>query len=177
MRKRSREITVSKSFRAINKIVLSDRICRIVRLVIGFVFIYAGLIKLTDPATFAKLISQYDILPDIMLAPFAIALPAIEFLAGLGLVFNLRGSLAVIFVLLLLFSSVIGYGIFNNLNIDCGCLSLEEIKGLSSLKQAFYRDLVMTGAVLFLFLQRSYSPSWSRRSNTFTKNNKKEELR
>jgi uncharacterized membrane protein YphA (DoxX/SURF4 family) len=148
---------VSKSFTAIKKLVLSDQICRIVRLVIGSVFIYAGFIKLTDPAAFAKLIAQYDILPDILLAPFAIGLPLLEFLAGLGLLFNLKDSLAVIFILLVLFSSVLGYGIFNNLNIDCGCLSLEEVKGLSSLKHAFYRDLVMIGVVLFLILQRSFS--------------------
>lgn len=176
MRKIYRGIAMSKSFTAIKKIVMSNRICRIVRLVIGFVFIYAGFIKLTDPGAFARLISQYDILPDMLLLPFAIGLPLLEFLAGLGLVFNLRGSLAVILILLVLFSSVLGYGIFNNLNIDCGCLSLEEIKGLSNLKQAFYRDLVMTGAVLFLFLQRSYILYRSRRRGTFIKNDQKEGL-
>jgi uncharacterized membrane protein YphA (DoxX/SURF4 family) len=157
------EIAVTKSLTAIRKVVLSDRLCRIVSLLIGFVFIYAGAVKLTDPEAFARLIAQYDILPDTLLVPFAIGLPLLEFLAGCGLVFRLRSSLVVILILLVLFSSVLGYGIFNNLNIDCGCFSLEEVKGLSSLKQALYRDVVMIGAVLFLFLQRSWRLKRSRK--------------
>ena len=163
---------MSESCTITKRVVLSDQICCIARLIIGFIFIYAGFIKLTDPQAFARLISQYDILPDVMLVPFAVGLPLLEFLAGLGLVFNLRGSLAAVLILLLIFSSVVGYGILNNLKIDCGCLSLDEIRGLSSLKQAFYRDMVMIAAVLFLFIQRLRSRSWDRRM----KNNKKEEV-
>lgn len=51
------------------------------RVVLGTVFVYAGFIKLIDPKAFAVSISQYDIVPQILLAPVAIGLPALELLA------------------------------------------------------------------------------------------------
>ena len=164
---------MSGAFTTINKVVASYRVRRLLELVIGFAFVYAGIVKLTDPAAFARLISEYSILPDILLLPFAVGLPLLEFLAGLGLALNRRGSLAVILGLLVLFSSVLGYGIFHNLDIDCGCFSIEEIKGVNSLKQAFYRDLAMAGAVFLLFIQRSRRLSGNPQNDTPAKNNKK----
>ena len=87
--------------------------------------------------------------------PFAIGLPALEFLAGLGLILNMRGSLAVIFSLLVVFVGVLGYGILKDLNVDCGCFSPSEITGQNNLRQAFYRDLFMIAGVLLLFFSRS----------------------
>lgn len=128
----------------------------IVKLSIGFIFAYAGFVKLLEPKAFAKIISQYDIVPDIFLPYFAIGLPAIELIAGLGLIFNLRGSLYITFFLLALFLFVLGYGIFNNMNVDCGCFSEEEISGINSLKKAFYRDIIMMFGVIFIFSFKKY---------------------
>jgi uncharacterized membrane protein YphA (DoxX/SURF4 family) len=138
----------------IKKILLSPKLDLIVRLVIGSVFIYAGFIKLIDPKAFAKLISQYDIVPDSLLPVVAIGLPAVEFLAGLGLVLNIRGSLAVIFNLLVVFIMVLGYGIFNDMNIDCGCFSTEEINAHNSQKQALFRDFFMIAAACYLYVYK-----------------------
>ena len=138
----------------IKKILLSPKFDLIIRLVIGSVFIYAGFIKLIDPKAFAKIISQYDIVPDILLPAVAIGLPAAEFLAGLGLVLNIRGSLAVIFNLLVIFIMILGYGIFNNMDIDCGCFSTEEINARNSLKQALFRDLFMIVAACYLYVYK-----------------------
>ncbi|MFA4919756.1 MAG: MauE/DoxX family redox-associated membrane protein [Thermodesulfovibrionales bacterium] len=127
------------------------------RVVLGAVFVYAGFIKLIDPKAFAVSISRYDIVPQILLAPVAIGLPALEFLAGLGLIINIRGSLTVIFSLLFLFVSVLGYGILNNLNIDCGCFSEEDIKGFNSLRIAFYRDLIMIAIASCIYAYRRFT--------------------
>jgi uncharacterized membrane protein YphA (DoxX/SURF4 family) len=121
---------------------------------IGGVFCYAGMVKLMDPKSFAKIISQYDLIPEVLLAPVAIGLPIFEVLAGLGLILNIRGSLTAIFSMLVLFVFVLWYGILNDLSIDCGCFTPEEIAGHDNLKRAFYRDLWMIGAVLFMYLQR-----------------------
>jgi len=40
----------------------------------------------------------------------------------------------------------------NNLSIDCGCFSPEELKSYTSLWYAFYRDLVMIAAVIYLYV-------------------------
>ncbi len=127
---------------------------RIIRFALGSVFIYAGFIKLLDPKTFAKVISQYDLIPESLLAPVAVGLPLIEFLAGLGLILNIRGSLSVIFSMLILFVFVLWYGILKDLSIDCGCFTPEEITGHNSLKKAFYRDLLMIGAVFYMYIHR-----------------------
>jgi len=142
------------------RVVTSRRLSFVIRFALGFVFIYAGITKLTDPKAFARIISLYDIVPESLLPIIAVGLPAVEFLAGLGLIFNIRGSLSAIFVLLMMFITVLGYGILNDLNIDCGCFSQEEINQQNSLKAAFYRDLILTGGAFFLFLSTSRRP-WS----------------
>lgn len=136
------------------KMLLSPWFYRIVRFALGSVFIYAGIIKLLDPKAFAKLISHYDLVPESLLVPVAIGLPVVEFLAGLGLIFAIRGSLSLIFGLLIMFVFVLWYGILRHLDIDCGCFSSAELKSHAGLWHAFYRDLVMIAAVLYLYLLR-----------------------
>ena len=139
----------------LKKIIQSPWTYRVIRFILGSIFVYAGFIKLIDPKAFARVISQYNIVPDFLLAPLAVGLPAIEFLAGLGLILNIRGSLAVIFGLLVVFTAVLGYGILNDLNVDCGCFSPAEITSQNNLRQAFYRDLFLIGGAFLLFLSRS----------------------
>jgi len=136
------------------KILLSPWLHHISRFTLGSIFVYSGFIKLIDPKAFARAISHYDLLPESLLAPVAIGLPALEFLAGLGLIFAVRGSLSIIFSLLIMFVIVLWYGILSNLDIDCGCFSPEELKNQAGLWYAFYRDLVMIVAVLYLYLYR-----------------------
>ncbi len=148
---------VELSLHLFTKIMKSRGLNLCVRLCLGSIFIYAGLIKLIDPKAFARVISLYDIVPESFLPFIAVGLPAIEFLSGLGLIFNLRGSLTAIFSLLVVFTVVLGYGVLSNLNIDCGCFSPEEITQQNSLKTAFYRDLVLIGGAFFLYLSKLYS--------------------
>lgn len=143
----------------IKKIVASAWFRLFVRFALGSVFVYAGFVKLIDPKAFAKVISLYDIVPESLLPVISIGLPALEVLAGLGLIFNIRGSLSLIFVLLLMFCAVLGYGMFNNLDIDCGCFTQDDINQQNNLKLAFYRDLAMIAAVCFLFLSKLYRPA------------------
>jgi uncharacterized membrane protein YphA (DoxX/SURF4 family) len=136
----------------LKKIVLSPWISYFIRFSIGSIFLYAGLVKLLDPKAFAKVISQYDLIPESLLPQVAIGLPVLEVLAGFGLVFAIRGSLGVIFGLLTLFVFVLWYGILRHLDIDCGCFSQDELKSHASLWNAFYRDLVMIAAVVYLYI-------------------------
>lgn len=56
---------------------------RFIQISLGLVFLYAGLTKLWDPKAFARIISQYDLLPEPFLPVAAIGLPVLELLAGL----------------------------------------------------------------------------------------------
>jgi uncharacterized membrane protein YphA (DoxX/SURF4 family) len=109
--------------------------------VLACVFIYAGLTKLWAPRTFARLISAYDLVPDPLLAPVAIGLPIVEVVAGVGLLWGIRGSLETLVGLIILFLGVLGYAIFKNMDVDCGCFSPEELHARDTLRLSFFRDL------------------------------------
>ena len=131
---------------------------RIIRFGLSAIFIYAGVIKLFDPKGFARIISSYDIVPEALLPVVAIGLPLLETVAGIGLLFDIRGSLAVISLLLGLFVCILGYGILNDLSVDCGCFGIEELTQQNTLRHAFWRDLFLAGIILpYLYLSR-----WSR---------------
>jgi uncharacterized membrane protein YphA (DoxX/SURF4 family) len=127
---------------------------RIVRWGLALVFLYAGTVKLLDPKAFARSISQYDLAPDFLLPVLAVGFPLLEILGAVGLIFAIRGSLSLIFGLLLLFAAVLWYGILKDLHIDCGCFSPEELQAQAGLWQAFYRDLIMIAAAIFLYISR-----------------------
>jgi uncharacterized membrane protein YphA (DoxX/SURF4 family) len=151
------KLQLEKTYRALVKIILSIWLQRFIRFALGAVFVYSGFIKLMDPKAFARVISLYDLIPESLLAPVAIGLPALELLAGLGLIFVIQGSLSIIFGLLITFVIVLWYGILNNLNIDCGCFSPEEIKSYTSLRHALYRDTVMIAAAIYLYVSHFVS--------------------
>ena len=141
----------------------------LIRIGLGMVFVYAGITKLMDPKAFARIISQYDLLPEPFLPIAAIGLPLLELLAGIGVIFSIRGSLSLVFTLLIFFITILWYGILKDLNVDCGCFSGEELKGQAGLWGAFYRDLIMTGASISLFFLRWIQldhklvyPSWAK---------------
>jgi uncharacterized membrane protein YphA (DoxX/SURF4 family) len=136
------------------------------RLGLGIVFIYAGVVKLSAPKAFARIISQYDLIPDSLLPLAAIGLPTLEVLAGIGVILAVRGSLSLLFSLLVFFVIILWYGILSNLDVDCGCFSAEDLKSQAGLWQAFYRDWIMIGAALFLYLSR-WLQSGSKRNLPF----------
>ncbi len=128
------------------------------RLSLACIFIYAGFIKLLDPRAFAHAIAQYDLIPEGLLPLVAVGLPALELLAGLGLIDEVRGSLTVIAVLLLIFLAILGYAVGQNLDIDCGCFTADELDAQHHVTTAFRRDLVMIAATLYLYWRRRSRP-------------------
>ena len=115
---------------------------------------YSGVIKLLDVKGFANMVSRYGLVPDPLLAPVAIGLPVIEVLAGVGLLFEIPGTLTAISGMLVMFIGILWYGVLKDLDIDCGCFSTEELKGQDSLRQALYRDFVMVAVCCYLYVYR-----------------------
>jgi hypothetical protein len=128
---------------------------RMVRIGLAALFIYGGVIKLIDPRAFARTISGYDLVPEMLLPAVAVGLPIIEAVAGIGLLLDIRGSLTAIASLLGLFVLVLGYGITLDINVDCGCFGAEDLDKRASLVRAFWRDVVLGGLVVpYLYLSR-----------------------
>lgn len=126
----------------------------LLRLALGCLFVYAGLIKLLDPRAFAHAIAQFDLAPDQLLPVLAVGLPVLELLAGAGLILARRGSLTAIAILLGLFLLALSYAVLMEMDIDCGCFTVEEVNARTSVKTALVRDLFMAAALGFLFWWR-----------------------
>jgi len=95
----------------------------IVRVVLGGLFIFAGITKIYDPATFATELDRYQLLPWKICVAAAHYLPWVEFLSGLCLFLKAfeRGALLLITLLLSVFTLALASALVRGLNIDCGC--------------------------------------------------------
>ncbi len=102
-----------------------------VRLVLGTVFLSAGITKIVDPAGFALAVYNYHILPAWLVNLAAVTLPWIEVVAGVCLVLGLwvPGSALVVSVLLLAFTTALGFNMYRGLDITCGCFSTSPGSG------------------------------------------------
>lgn len=95
------------------------------RLVLGGLFIYASLDKIAHPEDFAKIISNYQLLPQFLINIFAVVLPWVEMISGLLLIFGrfTRSAAIVLSGLLLVFMVAIGISTIRGLDVSCGCFS------------------------------------------------------
>jgi len=128
-----------------------------IRWALAAVFLYSGVVKLADPQSFATVIAGFGLLPKALLFPVALLLPLLEVVAGIGLLFAVRGSLATVAGMLVLFMVVLAYGISLGLDIDCGCFGPEDPEqAYKSLRTAFIRDAAMLAAVVFVYWSRGW---------------------
>ena len=96
----------------------------LLRIFIGGVFILSGISKLLDIPAFAKVVHEFDILPDLLITPFSVALPIVELAAGLLVVLGLFVRPALIFIMMMLvaFIAVIIPNLGGeNVISECGC--------------------------------------------------------
>ena len=96
----------------------------LLRIFIGGVFILSGISKLLDIPAFAKVVHEFDILPDLLVTPFSVALPIVELAAGLLVVLGLFVRPALIFIMMMLvaFIAVIIPNLGGeNVISECGC--------------------------------------------------------
>ena len=72
------------------KILHNDYIHLAVRLIMGVLFIYAGVGKIIDPLGFAASIFNYKLLPEAIVGIVAVVIPWLETVAGTALIHNLE---------------------------------------------------------------------------------------
>ncbi|MFC1822784.1 MauE/DoxX family redox-associated membrane protein [Thermodesulfobacteriota bacterium] len=140
----------------IQKLIMSNWAYRVIRWFLVLVFMYAGMSKLFDPQSLAVVIESYDLVPESGIMPITFILPALEVLAAVGLLFDVRGSLTAISGLLFLFMIILTYGIWMGLDVDCGCFGPDdpEAEAFSGLRTALYRDMVMLAGIFYLYFLR-----------------------
>lgn len=109
----------------LKKILYNDYINLIFRIIPGFIFIYAGIGKIADPALFAKEIMNYNMLPLSIINIMALTLPWIELICGILLIAGvlIRANSIIISGLLIVFIIAVGSAMSRGLDINCGCFS------------------------------------------------------
>lgn len=113
------------------------------RIVLGLIFVYSGLVKITDAQLFVTAVENYRLLPD-FLAPFlALILPWVELVTGLVLVsgFKAKPAVTLINLMVVVFIAALSISFFRGLNIDCGCFNVNITDSKHSLLEAIWRDI------------------------------------
>ncbi|MGI8956527.1 MAG: MauE/DoxX family redox-associated membrane protein [Chthoniobacterales bacterium] len=117
---------------------------RLLALLAGAVFVYAGVLKVRAPLEFANDLSNYHLLPWPIGVRLAFYLPWLEILAGLALVFHrlFSGALAVTAALMIVFIGATIWAKVQGINVACGCF------GAASSNLTFTSHLVLNGSIL-----------------------------
>ncbi len=124
---------------------------RILAFVAGAVFVYAGVLKLIDPVSFAFDISNYQILPWSLAVRLAFYLPWLEVLCGLALIFHrlFEGALVLTAGLMLVFIGATAITKARGIDVACGCFGSAS-SGLSFTWHLLL-DLALLGLLLLLW--------------------------
>jgi putative oxidoreductase len=102
---------------------ISQFVWRIVDVIVGGIFIYAGAIKVFDPVQFAIDIDNYKILPWTISVGLAFYLPWLEMFCGLALILRRLyfGGLSILTALVAVFLVATIAAKARGLDITCGC--------------------------------------------------------
>lgn len=96
---------------------------RVLRFVVGFVFLASGTIKIADPERFYIDLRGFGFLPDPLSAVVAAVLPPFELICALafitGICFN--GAAFLLSASLVAFMGLLIYMLANNIDATCGC--------------------------------------------------------
>jgi uncharacterized membrane protein YphA (DoxX/SURF4 family) len=127
-----------------------------VRTALALAFLAAGIVKIQNPMTFAVTVDAFGILPGPLVLPVAVLLPVLEIVGALALIFDIRGSLGLITLMLLAFIAVLAWGLHMGLDIDCGCYGPgdPEAEAFSGIRGALRRDLAMLACAAALYAWR-----------------------
>ncbi|MGA2224780.1 MAG: MauE/DoxX family redox-associated membrane protein [Syntrophobacteraceae bacterium] len=97
------------------------------RLLLGAIFIAASIDKIAHPAEFAKIVSNYQILPGYLINIAAIVLLWLEAVLGLFIVCGwwLPGATALANLLLVCFLGALAQAVARGIDLQCGCFSVK----------------------------------------------------
>jgi uncharacterized membrane protein YphA (DoxX/SURF4 family) len=140
----------------LKKLLASPLLQALARLVLGGIFIYASLDKISQPLQFARVLESYKILPLALISLPALILPWVELFAGICLVSGLcvRSAAMLLSALLLLFIMALGLDGLRGIQISCGCFST-AIGDSENIYVLIARDLlIMIPGLLIIFFNR-----------------------
>jgi uncharacterized membrane protein YphA (DoxX/SURF4 family) len=137
--------------------VRNKTVLLVFRVVLGGLFVYAGVVKVLEPLDFAQNIRNYALVGQSLSFIAAIVLPWLEILAGACLVAGVwrRGAALIISGLLIFFIVLTVVTMVRGLDVDCGCFGAFDRKAGWSV---ILEDLAMlTLGLCLLFAPRKPS--------------------
>ena len=110
-------------FTAMKSFLQNRWLLLVLRLVLGGIFVTAGIAKLSNQAEFINAVIGYGILPDTLARAYGYALPWAELAIGCCLILGLftRISSALVLPVALSFVIANSYAIYRQFQDDCGC--------------------------------------------------------
>ena len=129
------------------------------RLLLGGVFLVAGVLKMPDPAAAVRAVRAYRLLSEALVGPVAFGLPVVEIAVGLALLLGVFVRTAAIAAAVLLVAFLVGVGSAwaRGLQIDCGCFGNggQVSAGQTAYPSEVLRDL----ALLLVALALAWRPA------------------
>jgi putative oxidoreductase len=113
------------------KMILSNRFLLLsLRLILGFVFVYAGAEKIITPVLFAESIGNYQLLSPFFINITAVLLPWLEIFSGILLLSGAAVKENSLILTSLMFVFIVAgiVSLLRGLDIDCGCFGTESVK-------------------------------------------------
>jgi uncharacterized membrane protein YphA (DoxX/SURF4 family) len=129
---------------------VKDRILALLRIGLGALFVYSAATKLPDMASLADSVSNYRLLPGVLVPLFSVALVGMELLAGLSLVVGVAARAAACWIALMLFAFIaaLSQALIRGIDLSCGCFGSTDVEPVSWALVG--RDALMLAAALIL---------------------------
>ncbi len=129
----------------IKDILSSVTVQFICALILGGLFIYAGIQKTWDQHGFAKILANYKMLPLWLVNLPAVILPWLEIISGCLLIIGIfkRTSAIILSGLLCIFIIAISINLIRGISFDCGCFSTVTTESGSDPIGLIFRDILM----------------------------------
>ncbi|MGA2623925.1 MAG: MauE/DoxX family redox-associated membrane protein [Bacteroidota bacterium] len=142
-----------------NNILRSRPVVIVSRLVLGIVFIVASIDKIAHPEVFADAVAGYQVLPEVLVNIFALAIPWLELVCGVFLVGGvfIRSGSAWLSVMLTVFVVAMLSAMARHLKIDCGCFGAAHASEVGWARIWEDAGLLVLGIHLFFFGEPDFS--------------------
>lgn len=134
----------------------NDHLDLLIRLIVGFIFIYASYDKIASPGQFARVVYNYHLLPGELVNLTALILPWVEMICGITLILGIykKGSVMIFNMMVLVFIVAIAINIFRGVDLECGCFTVSS-KARSSALDLLVRDIGLLAMTAYLFVNKS----------------------
>ena len=145
-----------------NFLLLNNKLIFVLRVCLGFAFIYASLDKISNPMDFSNVIDNFHVSPIVFSNIVALILPWIELICGICLIsgYMMRGSSILVFAMLVFFILILSQAVYRGIDTNCGCFKVNEVLEVTDFKKNLIKRIIEDIILLsmsFVVLLKSFN--------------------